>query len=85
MCLQLLCGKGNDREVLNTDSQPPAVVGMTLGEREGDGGCVRERGTATGETGGRERELLGAAPPIRVTEAQTISAKGKSYLGQLPI
>ena len=72
MCLQLLCGKGADCEVLS--AEPPTAVR----EPEADRGSEREKDTAR-ETAARERdsEILGAAPPIRVTESQTGSAKGK--------
>ena len=73
MCLQLLCGKGADREVLS--AEPPTVAR----EPEVDRGSEREKDTARETSAAREREseILGAAPPIRVTESQTVSAKGK--------
>ena len=75
MCLQLLCGKGADCEVLS--AEPPTAVGVAR-ELEADRGSEREKDTAK-ETAARERDngILGAAPPIRVTESQTGSAKGK--------
>jgi hypothetical protein len=73
VCLQLLCGKGADCEVLS--AEPPTAVGVAR-ELEADRGSEREKDTAR-ETTARERDsgILGAAPPIRVTESQTGSAK----------
>ena len=72
----MLCGKGADREVLS--AEPPTAVGVAR-EPEVDRGSEREKDTARETSAARERdsEILGAAPPIRVTKSQTVSAKGK--------
>ena len=80
VCLQLLCGRGESCELL---SGSQSAVGMDReserqGERERDGEVATESAASSGK--------LGGAPPIRVVESQTASAKGEClYLRRLEL